>query len=127
MSSDGFLTLSPVTEACAARAEILAPQWTLFVRNSISRGPFVAAPFRPFGRANGGQFSYVVPAGWGDQDETADAFVQQGPDYDGRIELLSDAAAFGPEYGTCAETRLFLQTTPTAIADWLAARPGVIG
>ena len=93
------------------------------MRNSISQGPFVAAPFRPFGR--GGESSGRRPGGWGDQDQTADAFVQQGPNDYGRIELLSDAAAFGPEYGTCAETRLFLQTTPTAIADWLAARPGV--
>ena len=126
LSTDGLqLTLSPIDDACGARAEILAPAWTRVVRSSATQRLSAATLFRPFGPANGGQFSFTVPPGWTDREDTADLFIERGTGDVATISVLADVVPFAPDLA-CAERPAGSGPAPTAIVGWLAAQPGLV-
>lgn len=69
-----MLTLTPVSDACVARAGILGGQWGLWTgdvsdpNGNLAPGEHVSASFRPFDQGTSGRLAYTVPAGWGERD-----------------------------------------------------------
>ena len=58
------LTLTPVSDACAARATILAGDWFRTDIGPLAPGRHDATLFKPFGGGTSGRFSFTVPPGW---------------------------------------------------------------
>jgi hypothetical protein len=124
-SGDRHLTLTPVNDACAERATILAGDWTRTDLGDLAPGRHVSQALRPFDGGTSGQFSYTVPTGWAESDETASGISvrRSGASDEGAVRLLSNVVPVSNSPGAgCAASAADVQGTPAAIATWLATR-----
>ena len=117
-----------MNDACTERATILAGDWIRTGLGDLAPGRHVALPFRPFGDATTGQFSYSVSTGWAATEEGPGDFSLRLPGADGpSIRLRSNVvpASSTPDTG-CNDSPADIQRTPVASATWLATRPGLV-
>lgn len=123
-SGDQSLTLTLVSDVCAARAAVLTGDWLRTDMGDLSRGRHVPPLFRPFGDA-GGQFSYTVPSGWSDQWECADCLTLANDATSGGINLYSNVVPLSLG-SSCEKATAGVSSTPTDIARWLTTLPGLV-
>jgi hypothetical protein len=127
-SGDQRLTLTPVNDACAERANILPGDWTRTPLGPLAPGRHVSQSFRPLGGGTSGQFSFTVPTGWTESEETSSGLSLWRPGVSdaASIRLFSNVVPVSnsPDAG-CAASPADVQGTPAAVAAWLVTRLAV--
>jgi hypothetical protein len=123
-SANGTLTLTPISDACAERATVLAGDWNRTDLGDLAPGRRLLGPGD--GRT-GGLVSYVVPPGWAYTNVTEPFAIvpRSNAREQADIRLWMDAA---PESwdAACATTKPGLERTPATVAAWLATLPGLV-
>jgi len=138
----GFLTLTPETDACAARSQAVSGDWersdcsnpnSWCLGDSIEAGDHASAVFNPFLTFDAwtfqyGRLAYTVPNGWGNPEEDRAEYVIARTDLgeDASIWLLSDETAHVQSPG-CSENTIDASVgrKPDDLASWLQSRPGL--
>lgn len=141
-SGQGYLTLTPESEACAPRAQALSGVWersrclnsgAWCLGDAIEAGRHASAVFNPFLTFDAwtfqyGRLAYTVPDGWGNPEEDRAEYVIARTDLgeDASIWLLSDEGAHA-QPASCPENTadLTVGRTSSALASWLQTRPGL--
>jgi hypothetical protein len=125
LTPDRKLTLTPVYDACKARAAVLAGDWYHTDRDDlVAPGSHVSTLFRPFGGGTSGTFSYTVPAGWTDNWECRACFIFSGP-HDETISLWANIAPASTD-AQCNPVAPPTGSTLTATAAWFATLPNLV-
>jgi hypothetical protein len=121
------LTLTMVSDACAARAAVLAGDWIRTDMGNLAPGRHVSALFRPFGGGSTGHFSYTVPAGWTDGYECESClWLARTNDLNSSlIEVLSNVVP-NSQNKSCGDATAPVAGTAAQMANWLATLPGLI-
>jgi hypothetical protein len=137
----GYLTLTPVADACAARSAAIAGDWErsacqnpgMICLWDLEAGTHASGTFQPFVPAaqwkySYGRLTYTVPAGWRNEEEDRMMYVisKQDAGEDKAIWLLSDEAAH-VQSTACPANAVDTKVgrTPAALATWLGSLPGL--
>jgi hypothetical protein len=141
LSADGnTLTLTPATDVCSTRSDILAGDWARTA--CASRDGWCLGPLQPGTHTSGlfnplsststaytyGQVSYTVPAGWVNaEDRTGDFRLSRPIDpVNSGIYMFRDVVPHSQDE-SCPETAApGVERTPEAFADWLSTLPGLV-
>lgn len=127
---DQQLTLMPVSDACAARAAVLAGDWSRTDIGPLQPGRHEATHFRPFSYGTTGQLAYTVPDGWaggaGMNDGLFELGRSSGSDSAG-ITLISNAYA-SDQVAPCNVNggAAGVGRTPEDLTNWLRTLPGLV-
>ena len=141
VSADGStLTLTPATDACSTRSDILAGDWARTGCGShngsclgpLQPGTYTSGPFNALSSTSTaytyGQVSYTVPAGWVNADDRTGSF-RLGRSIDpvnSGIYMFRDVVPHSQDE-SCPETAApGVDRTPEAFADWLRTLPGLV-
>jgi hypothetical protein len=124
-AGDQQLTLTPVNDACAERATILAGDWIWTELGDLTPGRHVSRAFRPFGGGTSGQFSFTIPAGWAVSEAAPRGLSVWNPAVETSIRVFASVVPVSnsPDDGCIASPADV--RTPSAIAAWLATRAAV--
>ena len=130
LSGGTHLTLTPVADACAERATILAGDWTRTDIGNPVPGRRVSAIFKPLGGGKSGHFAYTVPAGWslgseGDERETRLTMSKTGTAVGPTISVFS-SVALADQPAACAGAGPVAGATSPSIAQWLTTFRDVV-
>ena len=128
LSPDGrLLTFIPVSEACAARATILAGDWVLTDLGDLQPGRHEALDFRPFGGSTG-RLAYTVPAGWTGVAMLDGQFALARPTQADQAAIRLFSSAYPSAQDDCGVNRGAdgVGRTPAALAAWLKSLPGLV-
>jgi hypothetical protein len=132
------LTLTPVSDACAARATILAGDWFRTDNGALAPGRHEATLFKPFDSGTAGRFSFTVPPGWavvGEQTSSETTIALGTSPSESKVIILATArptrpqVACGGELADIAERAwqdAVVDATPSGYARWLADRGGLV-
>jgi hypothetical protein len=127
--ADRILTLTPVNDACAERAAILAGDWTRTDLGPQQAGRHEATVFRLFAYGTAGRLAYTVPAGWVGTSMNSGQFwlVRPGDSGSAGLRLISNAYASDQD-APCNLNQGAggIGQTPQELADWLTTLPGLV-
>jgi hypothetical protein len=126
-AGDQRLTLTPVSDACADRATVLAGDWSRSDLGALQPGRRDAVDFRPFAGGAGG-LAYTVPAGWTGVTMQANQVALGRPGVSDRAEIRLFSNAYPSAQDDCSVNRGadVVGRTPAAYAAWLATLPGLV-
>ncbi len=126
-AGDQRLTLTPVSDTCLERATVLTGDWTRTDIGDLAPGRHVSSQWTPFDGGTSGQFSYVVPSGWAEIDETNTSSImpRSNASEQAEIRLLATVVPESQD-AACALIRPAVGSTPAAVAAWLADLPGLV-
>lgn len=118
------LTLTPVSDACAERATVLAGDWNRTDIGDLAPGRRL---FGPGDGDTGGMVSYTVPSGWAyiNVVEPFAIVPRSNAREQADIRLWRDAVPESQD-AACATTQPGLERTPATVAAWLATLPGLV-
>ena len=118
------LTLTPVSDACAERATVLAGDWTRTDIGDLAPGRHV---FDLGGGDTGGTPLYAVPPGWAYINGIGRfAIVPRSNTHEqADIRLWMDVVPESQD-AACAMTQPGLERTPATVAAWLETLPGLV-
>jgi hypothetical protein len=121
------LTLTLVSDSCAAREAILVGDWTRSDVGDLAPGRHVAPLFRPFTGGTSGQFSYAVPTGWVEDTECQSCFGLWVSDPVFPVIMVLSNVAPSTEDKNCGGTvPAAVGRTPSAVVAWLATVTGLV-
>ena len=142
-ASHATLTLTPIDDECAPRAQALAGQWTHTAcklptsdcLGPVDAGRYASVTFDPFDTFTYGELAYTLPSDWAiSADTQPHLFLRRANEYpnlseDGNggkqgIDVWADVAAAAP--GCSARPDPTSGTNSDDIAAQLAAAPGLI-
>ena len=130
LSADGQrLTLTPVSDACADRATVLAGDWTRTDIGPLQPGRHEATDFRPFSYGTTGRLAYTVPAGWAGPDMKSGLFGLGRPSVSDTATITLISNAYASDQVVPCDTNAGaagVGRTPEALSDWLRTLPGLV-
>jgi hypothetical protein len=142
-ASQATLTLTPIDDECAPRAQALAGQWTHTAcklptsdcLGPVDAGGHVSVTFDPFDTFTYGELAYTLPSGWAvSADTQSNLFLRHANEYAGisedgsggtqGIDVWADVATATADCSTRPDPTS--STSSVEIAAQLAANAGLI-
>ena len=123
------LTLTPVSDACAARATILAGDWSRTDNGALAPGRHEATLFKPFDSGTAGRFAFTVPPGWavvGEHVSGETSIALGTPSGASRVIVLANALPTTPQLDCGRASDVIVDATASGYGRWLAGRHGLV-